>query len=177
MPRAEAGKLHNLLHGDPWSDDAHSPLLKPGINVAEGDILVSINGRKLNANIPPERALVNLADEEVVLALRSAEDPTPRCVTVKAIVREEPLRYRAWVENNRRSVHEATEDRVGYLHIPDMGAAGYAEFHRGYLAEIDRQGLIVDLRFNRGGHVSALLLEKLARRRLGYDTARWSRGA
>jgi len=174
---AESGgwQITHLIHGDPWSDNAHSPLLKPGINIAEGDILVSINGRKLNANIPPARALVNLADEEVVLALRSAEDPTPRRVTVKAMVREEPLRYRAWVENNRRSVHEATEDRVGYLHIPDMGAAGYAEFHRGYLAEIDRQGLIVDLRFNRGGHVSALLLEKLARRRLGYDTARWSK--
>jgi len=62
---------------------------------------------------------------------------------------------------------------VGYVHIPDMGARGYAEFHRSYLAEIDRQGLIVDLRFNGGGHVSSLLLEKLARRRLGYDTTRW----
>ena len=173
-PESGGWQITRLLHGDPWSDDAHSPLLKPGINVSEGDILLAINGRRLNAEISPERALVNLADEEIFLALRSADDPALRYVTVKVLGRDEPLRYRSWVETNRQAVHEATQGQVGYLHIPDMGASGYAEFHRGYLAEIDRQGLIVDLRFNRGGHVSALLLEKLARRRLGYDTARWS---
>ena len=81
--------------------------------------------------------------------------------------------YRAWVEGNRRRVHEATDGRMGYVHIPDMGAYGYAEFHRGYLAETDRDGLIVDVRYNGGGHVSQLILEKLARRRLGYDMPRW----
>ena len=173
-PESGGWQITRLLHGDPWSEDAHSPLLKPGIHVTEGDILIAINGRKLSADISPGRALVNLAEEEVFLALRSANDPNLRFVTVKALRRDEPLRYRAWVETNRKLVHTATEGRVGYLHIPDMGAAGYAEFHRGYLAEIDRQGLIVDLRFNSGGHVSALLLEKLARRRLGYDAGRWS---
>ncbi|HWQ83892.1 MAG TPA: S41 family peptidase [Anaerolineales bacterium] len=173
---AESGgwQITRLLHGDPWSDVAQSPLLKPGMNVSEGDILISINGRKLNADISPGQTLVNMADEEVFLAVRSSDDPTLRYVTVKALGRDEPLRYRAWVETNRLAVHTATQGKVGYLHIPDMGPAGYAEFHRGYLSEIDRQGLIVDLRFNRGGHVSPLLLEKLARRRLGYDTARWS---
>jgi len=62
---------------------------------------------------------------------------------------------------------------VGYIHIPDMGPKGYAEFHRSYLAEVGREGLIVDVRFNTGGHVSDLLVEKLARRRLGYDVQRW----
>ena len=77
------------------------------------------------------------------------------------------------MEGNRRHVHEATEGRVGYVHIPDMGPRGYAEFHRGYLAEVERDALIVDVRYNGGGHVSALILEKLARRRLGYDVTRW----
>ncbi len=66
-----------------------------------------------------------------------------------------------------------TGGRIGYLHIPDMGPQGYAEFHRGFLAELTRDGLIVDVRFNGGGHVSQLLLEKLARRRIGYDKSRW----
>jgi tricorn protease len=95
-------------------------------------------------------------------------------VTVTVLSSETPLRYREWVETNRRRVHEATDGNVGYVHIPDMGPAGYAEFHRGYLAEVDREGLVVDVRYNRGGHVSALLLEKLARRRIGYDASRWS---
>jgi tricorn protease len=94
-------------------------------------------------------------------------------VTVKALSDEMPARYREWVEANRAAVHAATEGRVGYVHIPDMGARGYAEFHRGYLAEVDREGLVVDVRFNGGGYVSGLLLEKLARRRLGYDVSRW----
>jgi tricorn protease len=83
------------------------------------------------------------------------------------------VRYREWVEANRRRVHQATDGRAGYVHIPDMGTRGYAEFHRGYLAEVDREGLIVDVRFNSGGFVSSLILEKLARRRLGYDKTRW----
>jgi tricorn protease len=70
-------------------------------------------------------------------------------------------------------VHEKTRGQVGYMHVPDMGADGYAEFHRYFLGELDYKGLVVDVRFNGGGHVSALLLEKLARRRLGYDLSRW----
>ena len=92
---------------------------------------------------------------------------------VKSIVSESPARYRRWVEDNRAAVHRATDGRVGYVHIPDMGPKGYAEFHRGYLTEIDRDALIVDVRYNGGGHVSQLILEKLARRRLGYDLSRW----
>ena len=94
-------------------------------------------------------------------------------MSVKALKDETPARYRDWVEGNRRTVHEATDGRVGYVHIPDMGPWGYAEFHRGYLAEVGRDALIVDVRFNGGGHVSQLILEKLARRRLGYDVPRW----
>jgi tricorn protease len=77
------------------------------------------------------------------------------------------------VEANRQFVHDKTGGKVGYVHIPDMGANGFAEFHRLYLSEVDRDGMIVDVRFNRGGHVSQLLLEKISRKRLGYDISRW----
>src|SRR5262249_21361214 len=69
---------------------------------------------------------------------------------------------------NRKRVHDATGGEIGYVHVPDMGAHGYAEFHRAYLQEVQRKGLIVDVRYNGGGHVSELLLEKLARRRMAY---------
>ena len=64
---------------------------------------------------------------------------------------------------------------MGYVHVPDMGPHGYAEFHRYYFAEVSKEGLIVDVRFNGGGHVSQLILEKLARQRLGYDVPRWGK--
>jgi tricorn protease len=94
-------------------------------------------------------------------------------VAVRTLREEFSLRYRDWVEGNRARVHAATAGRVGYVHIPDMGPHGYSEFHRHYLAEVDRDGLVVDVRWNGGGHVSSLLLEKLARVRRGYSASRW----
>jgi tricorn protease len=102
-----------------------------------------------------------------------AKGQNPRIVTVKTIKSEQMLHYRNWVEKNRAWVHEQTGGRCGYIHVPNMGPWGYAEFHRGFLSEVDREGLVVDVRFNGGGHVSALLLEKLARRRLAYVQTRW----
>jgi len=112
---------------------------------------------------------------EVTLSLgdASSDREFPRTVIVKTLKNEMPLYYREWVEKNRAWVHEQTGGRCGYVHIPDMGPVGYAEFHRYFLAEVDRDGLVIDARFNRGGHVSALLLEKLARKRLGYVQTRW----
>ncbi len=97
----------------------------------------------------------------------------PIHVVVRTLASETPARYRAWVTEKRRRVHDASNNRVGYVHIPDMGPTGYAEFHRGYLAELERDALIIDVRYNSGGHVSQLILEKLARRRVGYEVARW----
>ena len=108
------------------------------------------------------------ADEEP-----PADTDMPQEVTVRTLTSDKRARYRAWVNANRMKVHAASDGRLGYLHIPDMGPWGYAEFHRGFLGELHRQGLVVDLRFNGGGHVSALLLEKLARRQIGFDQTRW----
>jgi tricorn protease len=115
---------------------------------------------------------VNQADQEILLTIQRG-DEAPRTLAVKALHFEQAARYRDWVESNRRAVHAATDGKVGYIHIPDMGPEGFAEFHRSYLVEFDRQGLLIDVRYNGGGHVSQLLLEKLARRRLGYDFPRW----
>ncbi|MEV6982122.1 PDZ domain-containing protein [Sphaerisporangium sp. NPDC051017] len=161
-----------IVRGDPWDPDATSPLNRPGLDVRPGDTVVAINGRPVEGPDGPARLLVNQAGQEVELTIRRGDAP-PRRVTVKAIADEQPARYRDWVEANRRRTHERTGGRVGYIHIPDMGVDGYAEFHRGFLAEYDHEGLVVDVRFNGGGNVSSLLMQKLARRRLGYDFPRW----
>ncbi len=170
-PDAQGYRITRIVEGAPGEPDAMSPLRAPGILAEPGDLLVAINGRQLGADCTPQQALVHQAGCEVTLTLRSGD--ALRTVTTKALRSEFPARYREWVEHNRRRVHEATNSRVGYVHIPDMGAAGYAEFHRLYLAEAEYDALVVDVRFNRGGHVSQLLLEKLARKRVGYDVPRW----
>jgi len=108
-------------------------------------------------------ALVNLAGEEVTLTIlpraSEGESPATRMIILQTLRGEAHARYRAWVEANRQQVHQASGGRVGYVHIPDMKAQGYAEFHRGFLVEAERDGLIVDVRFNTGGNVSELILE------------------
>ena len=108
---------------------------------------------------------------ELTLARTAGARRSTRNVLVTTLADEVPARYREWVERNRAWVHEQSQGRVGYLHLPDMMSAGFAEFHRYFIAECDRDGLIVDVRYNRGGHVSQLLLEKVARQRIGYDRA------
>jgi len=171
---ARAYRIARIVRGDTWDADASSPLLGPGVNVAEGDLVLAINGQPLGPDVTPAQRLVNQAGNEVLLTVRRADEAEPRTVTVKALADERPARYRDWVEANRRKVHAATEERVGYIHVPDMGPEGYAEFHRAFLVEFDRDALILDVRVNGGGHVSGLLLEKLARKRVGYDFPRWA---
>jgi tricorn protease len=164
--------IEHIVRGDPWDARATSPLNTAGADVQVGDRLVAVNGLAVGGNTPPSARLVHQAGNEVLLTLRRGRKNT-HTVAVKAAHDERVARYIDWVEEKRRYVHEATKGRVGYIHIPDMGADGFAYFHRGYLVEYDRDALIVDVRYNGGGHVSGLLLEKLARRRIGYNFSRW----
>lgn len=170
-------RIEHIAQGDAWDESADSPLNRPGVGVREGDLLIAVGGQAVDGSRTPGAALVNQAGQETEVTIRQqgsqGEDGEARRVTVKPLGSEYPARYREWVVANREHVHERTDGQVGYVHIPDMGGKGYAEFHRAYLAELDFPALIVDVRHNRGGHVSPLLLEKLARKRIGYDQPRY----
>jgi tricorn protease len=169
-----AWRVVRIPRGDSWLSAASSPLAAPGVDVREGDRILAVEGQEVDAETSPYAALVDRAGRPVRLLIRRGRRKA-HTVVVEALRNEFDLRYRDWVEANRRRVHEETGGRVGYVHIPDMGARGYAEFHRYFGAEVDYEGLIIDVRNNRGGHVSQLLLEKLARKRIGYDVARYGR--
>jgi tricorn protease len=175
--RTRRWRITRIPLGDPWDRASASPLAGPGVGLGPGDEILEIGGERLTGQVSPYEKLVNMAGREVRITFRRrrgrgwAPDET---ATLRALTDESPLRYRDWVETRRAAVHQATDERVGYVHIPDMGPAGYAEFHRYFSSECLRDGLIIDVRFNRGGHVSQLLLEKLLRKRIGYDVSRWS---
>ncbi len=169
----DAYRFIRIVTGDVWDDEYEPPLKRPGLNLKEGMILLAVNGENVSKTVQPYELLVYQVGEEVELTVAEADGSEPRRVTVKTVGRETLLRYRDWVEKNRTYVHDTTNGKVGYIHIPNMGAWGYAEFHRYFLVELEYDGVIVDVRFNGGGHVSPLILEKLARKRIGYDFSRW----
>ncbi|MEU5878394.1 PDZ domain-containing protein [Spirillospora sp. NPDC047279] len=173
----ESGTGHyvvaGIVHGDPWDAAATSPLNRPGVDVRVGDVVLAVNGQSVGLGFGgPQEQLVNQVGQEVRLTLRRGRQE-PWTIEVPTLRDERPGRYRDWVRGNRRLVHERTGGRVGYLHVPDMKAGGFAEFHRGFLAEYDRDALIIDVRFNGGGQVGGLLLQRLIRPRLGFDHPRW----
>ena len=176
VPEDESYEITRIVNGDAWDAGADSPLNAAGVEAKVGERIVAVNGQRVSRERPPQALLVHQAATKVELTLKagSSGDSTSRTVIVTTLNDEVPARYREWVERNRTFVHDRSAGRVGYFHLPDMMAAGFAEFHRYFGAECERDGLIVDVRYNRGGHVSQLLLEKVARRRIGYDMARWS---
>jgi tricorn protease len=168
-------RIARILRGDPWSPAATSPCNRLGTDIRPGDAVVAVNGQPVGPAGPGE-LLVGQAGREVELTLLRS-DAAPRRVTVLAIDNEAPARYRDWVERNRAHVRAMSHGRLGYLHVPDMFSTGYAEFIRGFLGELDREGLVVDVRFNSGGHVSPLLLDRLSRQRTGIEHGRWTGAA
>ena len=166
-------RIGTIPTGDAWDPDAVSPLLAPSVDIVEGDQLLGVDGRTVDASVSPAERLTDRAGRAVELTVKRGRRK-PRRVAVRALRSESALRYRDWVETNRAVVHQATNGKAGYVHIPDMGARGYSEFHRYFPLEVIRQGLVVDVRFNGGGNVSQLLIQKLLRRRIGYDMTRHS---
>ena len=173
----ESYEVTRIVSGDAWDSGADSPLNAVGVEVRVGERIVAVNGQRVSREWPPQALLVHQAGTKVdlTLAAGSGTSASTREVLVTTLADEVPARYREWVEHNRAWVHERSNGRVGYFHLPDMMAAGFAEFHRYFAAECDRDALIVDVRYNRGGHVSQLLLEKVARKRIAYATQRWGR--
>ena len=166
-------RIKRILQGQNEESEYRAPLTEIGVDAREGDYLLAIDGEEIRAGENPYRLLRYKASRPVELLLN--DRPTAdgaRKVVYRPVSDESNLRYLAWVEGNARTVAEATEGKVGYLHIPDMSASGISEFIKWYYPQMRKDGLVVDVRSNGGGNVSQMLIERLRRQLLGTRFAR-----
>ncbi|BDB96509.1 S41 family peptidase [Candidatus Hydrogenosomobacter endosymbioticus] len=168
----DAYRVHKIYATDSWIPEKASPLRRSGVDVKEGDVIWSIYGRRLSKNVSPEFVLERNARNPVDMVISEGDGSNKRNVVVFPSACDDYLRYRDWVENNRKYVGEKTCGKVGYIHIPDMSGFGYGEFLRAYIAEYDKDGLIIDVRFNGGGNASSKIFNYLNRKRIGADKSR-----
>ncbi len=158
-------KIAKIFKGRNWEEKTRSPLTEPGINVKVGDYILEIDGVPLNRETTPYQALVNKAEKYIKIKVNSKPSlDGAREYTVKTLSSEAGLRYLDWVEYNRNYVEKKTNGRIGYIHIPDMGIDnGLNEFVKYFYPQVRKEGLIIDDRFNGGGNVSPMIIERLRR--------------
>src|SRR5690606_14282184 len=137
------------------------PLSQPGIDVKVGDYLLAVNGVPVDTTRSPYAALVGKAGATVILTVNAAplRDGNEREVTVKLLSSESDLRYRCWVEKNRRYVDEKSGGKVGYIYVPNTGRDGQNELFRQFFGQSDKQALIIDERWNGGGQIPDRFIE------------------
>ncbi|MFD9794425.1 S41 family peptidase [Streptomyces sp. NPDC059070] len=171
VPREGGWTVLRILPGDSSDSKARSPLAGTGIR--EGAVLTHVDGRPVDPVAGPYPLLAGAGGTTVELTFQPAEgEGRSRRVAVVPLVDERPLRYQDWVAKRRSVVRELSGEKCGYLHIPDMGGSGWAQFNRDLRLEMSRPALIVDVRGNAGGHISELVIEKLTRKILGWDLTR-----
>lgn len=156
-----AARIVRLLRGDNFS--SRSPLLEAGINVKEGDYILSIGGQPIRADQDPQALLVGLVGQTVTLMVNDKPSMEgARTVRIVPLASDRALRYADWVEGRAEYVRKNAGPNFGYLHVPDMQSAGLIGFAKGQFANLNVDGMVYDFRDNGGGNVSSLILQDIA---------------
>jgi len=157
-------RFARIFNGENWNPDLRAPLTQPGVDVKTGDYLIQVNGNDVNATAEVFRYFENTAGKQIRIKVSaSADGKDARDVTVVPVDDEFPLRNRAWEEDNRRKVDELSGGKLAYVHVPDTANGGFINFNRFYFAQTDKQGAIIDERYNHGGAIADYIIDLLGR--------------
>ncbi len=171
-----AYRISKILRGADWDTDAVGPLAMPGIDVNEGDYLLAVNGVAVDASLSPYAAFQGMGNTEVMLTVsaKPSLDDEAREVLVKTASSESGLRYRNWIEQNRKYVEEKSNGRLGYIYVPNTGTNGQNDLYRQFYGQTLKEGLIIDERWNGGGQIPNRFIELLNRPVTNYWATRGS---
>jgi tricorn protease len=166
-------RIRRIYTGENWNPDLRAPLSAPGIQVTQGDYILEVNGRPLVPPASPYRAFEGTANRQTIIRINSTPSMEgSRLVTVVPVASEDGLRTRAWVEDNRRLVDKLSGGRLAYVWLPNTGGAGYTYFTRYYYAQQDKDGAVIDERYNQGGMVADYIATELDRKLMGFFALR-----
>jgi tricorn protease len=172
-PKSGFHKITKILQGENWSRGMRSPLTEMGVKASEGDYILAVDGKSTSGFKDFYRALIQTAGRQVTLKLNKEprQDGAWETVVIP-IADERPLYYLNWVQKNIDTVTKQTDGQIGYIHIPNMGTEGLNEFVKHFYPQVNKKGLIVDVRGNGGGNVSPTIIERLRRELVMYSIAR-----
>ena len=173
--RIENGRYRfvKVYDGENWNPQLHAPLTQPGVNVVEGEYLLSVNGHEVRGSDNVYSFFEETAGKSMLLRVGPSPDGTgSREVTVVPVESEVGLRELAWVEGNRRKVDQLSHGKLAYIYLPDTASGGYTFFNRYFFAQAGKQGAVVDERFNGGGSNTDYILDYLRRTLMNYRTTR-----
>lgn len=162
-------KINKIYTGESWNPSVEAPLSVPGLEVAAGDYLLSVNGKELSSADNLYRFFEATAGKQVKIQVNNR--PTfegARSLVVVPVANESRLRSIDWVEGNRRKVDELSGGKLAYVYVPNTSNPGYTSFNRYYFAQQDKQGAIIDERNNGGGSAADYMVDIMARKLMGY---------
>lgn len=176
--RIENGRYRfaRVYNGENWNPQLRAPLTQPGVNVVAGEYLLAVNGREVRATDNLYSFFEQTAGKSVLLKV--GPDPggaNAREVTVVPVENEFALRNLAWVEDNRRKVDQLSKGRLAYVYLPNTSFAGYSNFNRYYFAQVDKQGAVIDERFNGGGSAADYIIDYMRRPLMNFFTTRYGK--
>jgi tricorn protease len=166
-------RFARIYRGENWNPGLKAPLTQPGVDVREGEYLLEVDGCEVRAGDNVHRFFENTAGKAVRIKVGSKPDGTDaREVVVEPLPSETMLRHRAWLDGNRRRVDELSGGRIGYVYLPDTAAGGYTYFNRYFFAQVGKQALVVDERYNGGGYAADYIVDLLGRPLMNFWATR-----
>jgi tricorn protease len=166
-------RFAKVYNGENWNPQLRAPLTQPGVNVTAGEYLIAVKGRNLTANDNLYSFFESTANKQVVIRVGPNPDGSgSREVTVVPITNEIGLRNLAWIEDNRRKVDQVSGGKLAYIYLPDTAGGGYTFFNRYYFSQLDKDGAVVDERFNSGGQAADYVIDYLKKPLMSYWAVR-----
>ena len=169
-------RFARIYNGENWNPQLKAPLTQPGVNVAAGEYLLAVNGMDVRPPANIYSFFEETAGKQTLLRVGPNPDGSgSREVTVVPVENETALRNLAWIEENRRKVDKMSNGRLAYVYLPDTAQGGFTNFNRYFFAQVNREGAIIDERFNGGGQVADYIVDHLNRPELSHWATRWGK--